>query len=176
MMSEQKTNPMSTIVIDKVVINIGVGAAGEHLNKAAKVIELLTHHKPVFTKAEKTIRDFNIRKGLSIGAKVTLRKDDAYKFLKEAFYAKDYKIPVYSFDRQGNAYFGITDYTDFKGMKYDPDIGIFGMDIAIVFRRLGGYRISKRRINPKHIPNKIRITKEESMKFLEDNFNVKIVR
>ncbi len=53
MMSEQKTNPMSTIVIDKVVINIGVGAAGEHLNKAAKVIELLTHHKPVFTKAEK---------------------------------------------------------------------------------------------------------------------------
>ncbi|HIH60263.1 MAG TPA: 50S ribosomal protein L5, partial [Ferroplasma sp.] len=145
-MMSKTENPMRKITIDKVVINIGVGAAGERLTKAAKVIELLTHHKPVITSARKTIRDFNIRKGLNIGVKVTLRKDDAYKFLKEAFYAKDYKIPVYSFDKQGNAYFGITDYTDFKGMKYDPDIGIFGMDIAIVLKRAGGYRLPRRRI------------------------------
>ncbi len=176
MMSEKTANQMTKIVIDKVVINIGVGAAGERLTKASRVIELLTHHKPVITKSEKTIRDFNIRKGLSIGVKVTLRKDDAYKFLKEAFYAKDYKIPVYSFDKQGNAYFGITDYTDFKGMKYDPDIGIFGMDIAIVLKRLGGYRLSKRRISKKSIPSRIRVSKDESIKFLEENFEAKIIR
>ncbi len=175
MMSEKTGNPMTKLVIDKVMINIGVGAAGERLTKASKVIELLTHHKPVITKSEKTIRDFNIRKGLSVGVKVTLRKDDAYKFLKEAFYAKDYKIPIYSFDKQGNAYFGITDYTDFKGMKYDPDIGIFGMDIAIVLKRSGGYRLSKRRISKKGIPNKIRVTKDESVKFLEENFGAKII-
>ena len=175
-MMSKTENIMRKISIDKVVINIGVGAAGERLNKATKVIELLTGHKPVITIAKKTIRDFNIRKGLSIGAKVTLRKDDAYKFLKEAFYAKDYKIPVYSFDGQGNAYFGITDYTDFKGMKYDPDIGIFGMDIAIVLKRAGGYRLPRRRIGSKGIPNSIGISKEESIKFLEENFNAQIVR
>jgi large subunit ribosomal protein L5 len=167
---------MRKIAIDKVVINIGVGAAGERLTKAAKVIELLTNHKPVVTSAKKTIRDFNIRKGLNIGVKVTLRKDDAYKFLKEAFYAKDFKIPVYSFDKQGNAYFGITDYTDFKGMKYDPDIGIFGMDIAIILKRAGGYRLPRRRIKSKSIPNSIVISKEETISFLEENFNAQIVR
>ncbi len=176
MMSEKTENPMTEIVIDKVVINIGVGAAGERLNKAAKVIELLTKHKPVVTSAGKTIRDFNIRKGLNIGVKVTLRKGNAYNFLKEAFFAKDYKLPVYSFDKQGNAYFGVTDYTDFKGMKYDPDIGIFGMDVAIVLKKAGGYRISKRRISRKTVPSKIRVKKDESIKFLEDNFNVKIIR
>ncbi|AGO61128.1 50S ribosomal protein L5 [Ferroplasma acidiphilum] len=175
-MMSKTDNPMRKIAIDKVVINIGVGAAGERLTKATKVIELLTGHKPVITSAKKTIRDFNIRKGLNIGAKVTLRKDDAYKFLKEAFYAKDYKIPVYSFDKQGNAYFGITDYTDFKGMKYDPDIGIFGMDIAIILKRAGGYRLPRRRIAPKSIPRSIGISKEETIQFLEENFNAQIVR
>jgi large subunit ribosomal protein L5 len=175
-MMSKTDNPMRKISIDKVVINIGVGAAGERLTKATKVIELLTNHKPVITSAKKTIRDFNIRKGLNIGAKVTLRKDDAYKFLKEAFYAKDYKIPVYSFDKQGNAYFGITDYTDFKGMKYDPDIGIFGMDIAIILKRAGGYRLPRRRIERKSIPKSIGIGKEETIKFLEENFNAQIVR
>ena len=175
-MMSKTENPMRKITIDKVVINIGVGAAGERLTKAAKVIELLTHHKPVITSARKTIRDFNIRKGLNIGVKVTLIKDDAYKFLKEAFYAKDYKIPVYSFDKQGNAYFGITDYTDFKGMKYDPDIGIFGMDIAIVLKRAGGYRLPRRRIKSKRIPKSIGISKEETINFLEENFNAQIVR
>ncbi|MEM0139342.1 MAG: 50S ribosomal protein L5 [Ferroplasma sp.] len=175
-MMNKTESPMRNIVINKVVINIGVGAAGERLTKAAKVLELLTGHKPTYTSASKTIRDFNIRKGLNIGVKVTLRKDDAYKFLVEAFYAKDYKIPVYSFDRQGNAYFGITDYTDFKGMKYDPDIGIFGMDIAIVLKRAGGYRLPKRRINSKPIPKNIGISKEEAINFLEENFKAKIIR
>jgi large subunit ribosomal protein L5 len=175
MMSETE-NSMRKIAIDKVVINIGVGAAGERLTKATKVLELLTGHKPVLTSSRKTIRDFNIRKGLNIGAKVTLRKDDAYKFLKEAFYAKDYKIPVYSFDKQGNAYFGITDYTDFKGMKYDPDIGIFGMDIAIVLKRAGGYRLPRRRIRSRSIPKSIGIGKEEAIHFLEENFQAQIIR
>ena len=174
-MMQTTENVMREIVIDKVVVNIGVGAAGERLNRAARVLEILTHHKPTFTSAKRTVRDFNIRKGLNIGVKVTLRKDDAVSFLKEAFYAKDYKIPVYSFDKNGNAYFGISDYTDFKGMKYDPDIGIFGMDIAIVFKRRGGYRIEKRRIKRMHIPKKMRISKEETIKYLQENFNVKII-
>ncbi|MCL4328791.1 MAG: 50S ribosomal protein L5 [Candidatus Thermoplasmatota archaeon] len=163
------------VVIDKVTLNIGVGQAGDRLAKAARILETLTGHKPVQTISEKTIRDFNIRKGLPIGVKVTLRKKDAEDFLKRAFEAKGNKMSSYSFDRQGNAYFGIPDYTDFVGMKYDPEIGIFGMDVAVVLKRRMGYRISRRRINRKHLPNAIRVTKEESIKFLKERFKVNTV-
>lgn len=166
---------MSDLVIDKVVLNIGVGQAGDRLSKASQVLEMLTSHKPTMTVAKGTVRDFNIRKGLTIGVKVTLRKKDAEEFLERALFAKDYRIPSYSFDKQGNAYFGIPDYTDFKGMKYDPDIGIFGMDVAVVFKRRGGYRVKLRRIARKSIPSSIRVTKEESSRYLQDRFKVRLV-
>ncbi len=169
-------NEMEEIGIDKVVVNIGVGQAGDRLNKASQVLKMLTGHKPANTVARKSVRDFNIRKGLPIGVKVTLRRKDAEEFLKKALFVKDYKIPEYSFDRAGNAYFGISDHTDFKGMKYDPDIGIFGMDVAIVLKRRGGYRISRRRIKRSNVPNKIMVKKEEAIDFLQKNFNVTIVR
>ncbi len=168
-------NPMEEVIIDKVVVNIGVGQAGDRLNKAVKVLELVTNKKPVLTTSSSTVRDFNIRKGLTIGAKVTLRKNDAAEFLKRAFYAKGNRITSYSFDMHGNAYFGISDYTDFQGMKYDPEIGIFGMDVAIVMKRRGGYRVSKRRIGRKSVPAGIRVTKEETMEYLKDKFGVTTV-
>lgn len=174
--TEGKTNPMLDLVLDKVVLNIGVGQAGDRLTKAVKVLEMLTKHKPVLTTSNKTVRDFNIRKGLQIGAKVTLRGDDAADFLKRALYARDYKIPHYSFDRQGNAYFGIPDYTEFEGLKYDPDIGIFGLDVAVVIKRKGGFRIHRRKIGAKKLPALMRIPREDSMKFLSDSFKVQVIR
>ncbi|WMT49691.1 MAG: 50S ribosomal protein L5 [Thermoplasmatales archaeon] len=168
-------NPMREITIDKVVINIGVGQAGDRLNKAVKVIEMLTGHKPVMTTSKKTVREFNLRKGLTIGAKVTLRKADAEKFLKEALYAREYKFPHYSVDKQGNAYFGVSEYTDFKGMKYDPEIGIFGMDVAVVLKRRGGFRNSKRNIRKQNLSSKLFITKEETLKFLKEKFEVEVI-
>ena len=75
-----KENPMREVMIEKVVVNIGVGQAGERLNKAMKVIEMLTNHKPVLTTGKKTVREFNLRKGLTIGTKVTLRGEDVIKF------------------------------------------------------------------------------------------------
>lgn len=169
-------NPMSEIAVDKVVVNIGVGQAGDRLNKAARVLEMITDHKPVFTTSRRTIRDFNIRKGLQIGAKVTLRKKDAEEFLKKALDAREYKIQHYSFDSQGNAYFGIADYTDFEGMKYDPDIGIFGLDVAVVLKRKGGYRLSRRKVGASHLSHRIRIPREEAMSFMETAFKVKVLR
>ncbi len=168
-------NQMQEIIIDKVVVNIGVGQTGDRLNKAVKVLEMLTDRKPALTSAKKSVRDFNIRPGLTIGAKVTLRRDEAEVFLKKAFYAKDFKIAAYSFDKQGNAYFGIPDYTDFEGLKYDPDIGIFGMDVAVVFKRRGGYRNARRLRQKKPLPVSIRVSKEEAVKFLDEKFGVKTV-
>lgn len=170
-----ETNLMTDITIDKLVVNIGVGQAGERLNKAVRVIEMLTKHKPVLTTSDRTVREFNLRKGLTIGAKVTLRKADAERFLKEALYAREYKFPHYSVDKQGNAYFGISEYTDFKGMKYDPEIGMFGMDVAVVLKRKGGARNSKRNIRKQKASSKLAITKEETLKFLTEKFNVQVI-
>ncbi|MGP6219836.1 50S ribosomal protein L5 [Caldiplasma sukawensis] len=172
---DTKANKMRDIVIDKVVVNIGVGQAGERINKAMTVVEMLTGQKPVFTYAKRTVREFNVRKGLNIGVKVTLRGKRAEEFLHKAFFAKDYKFPEYSIDKQGNAYFGISDYTDFEGIKYDPEIGIFGMDIAIVLKRRGGYRIKRRKIRTQALPKRELISREETEEFLRNNFKVQVI-
>ncbi len=174
-MNEKKIkNPMREVLLDKLVINMGVGEGGEKLRKAEKVIEILTHRKNVRLHAKKTIRDFGIRKGLPIGIKVTLRGKDAEDFLRRALWVKGFKVPNYSFDSQGNLNFGISDYTEFEGVKYDPDIGIFGMDINVVFKRRG-YRVAKRRIKRAKIPARHRVTREETMNFMREKFNIEIL-
>ncbi len=171
-MSEE--NPMREVLIDKVVINIGVGEGGEKLRKAEKVIEILTGSKPVHLQSKKTIRDFNIRKGLPIGVKVTLRGKKAEDFLKRALWVRDFKVPNYSFDAHGNLNFGLSDYTEFEGAKYDPDIGIFGMDISVVFMRRG-YRVARRRLKKKRISSKHRVKRDEAMQYMREKFNLNIL-
>ena len=77
------------------------------------------------------------------------------------------------FDAQGNVSFGIREHIDIPGMRYDPDIGIFGMNLSITFEK-PGYRIKRRKIQKKSIPKRHRITPEETMKFMEEKFNVTI--
>ncbi len=171
-MSEE--NPMREILIDKVVINIGVGEGGEKLRKAEKVIEILTGEKPVHRQSKKTIRDFNIRKGLPIGVMVTLRGKKAEDFLRRALWVRDFKVPNYSFDAQGNLNFGLSDYTEFEGVKYDPDIGIFGMDISVVFKRRG-YRVARRRLKKTKVSAKHRVKRDEAMQYMRERFNLNIL-
>ena len=178
-MSEGKgkatANPMRDIIVDKIVINIGVGEAGEKLSRAEKVLTLLTDHKITQTKSRTTNKDLGIRDGMAIGCKVTLRKEAAPEFLKKAFWVKENRIYDYSFDREGNFTFGVSDYTDFQGMKYDPDIGIFGMDISVVLKRRGGKRVRTRRRSPGDIPPIHKIGREEAMEFVKQNFGVEVV-
>ena len=172
--NNKKLNPMCEIGIEKVVVNIGVGEAGDKLIRAEKVLELLTHRKPVRTISRTTNRDLGIRKKMPIGCKVTLRKALATEFLKNAFWVKDNRITGYSFDHEGNFSLGIPDYTDFEGMKYDPEIGIFGMDISVTMKRQGT-RISKRKLHRKKLPKKIRITPDEVKTFVKSQFNIEVI-
>ena len=167
-------NAMREIRIEKVVVNIGVGEAGERLVKAQKVLEMVTGHKSVQTTSRTINRDWGIRKGMPLGCKVTLRGDDATAFLKRALPIREMRVPVYSFDKEGNMSFGITDYTDFDGMKYDPEIGIYGMDINVVLRR-GGNRITKRALLKRSIPKSHRVDRDEAIQYMKDNFNVQVV-
>ncbi len=160
--------------IEKVTINIGVGEAGERLKKAETVLQKITSHKPIQTLSKTTNKDWSIRERMPIGCKVTLRGKDAEQFLKNALQTRENKMSDYSFDDQGNLSFGIPDHTLFKDQKYDPNIGIFGMDISITVQR-AGYRIKRRRIGRKKIPQRHKVTKEETIEFFTKEFNVEVV-
>jgi len=160
--------------IEKITINIGVGEAGERLKKAETVLQNITKHKPVETLSKTTNKDWSIRKQMPIGCKVTLRRKEADEFLKEALSTRQNKMSDYSFDEQGNLAFGIPDHTIFKSQKYDPNIGIFGMDICITMEK-PGFRVKRRNIARGKIPQKHRVTKEETMEFFSKQFNVEVV-
>ena len=165
---------MRDLHVEKVVGNIGVGEAGERLVKAEKVLEMVTGQKPVETISKTVNRDLGIRQGMPLGCKVTLRGDVAEDFVRKALVIREMRVPVYSFDPEGNMSFGITDYTDFDGMKYDPEIGIFGMDISVVLRRPGN-RITKRALLKRRIPKDHRVGRDEAIQFMKDKFKVEVV-
>lgn len=167
-------NPMLKPRIDKVVVNISVGKSGEPLEKASKVLKDLTGQTPCKIKAKKTIRDFGIRRGEPMACIVTLRKQKAVEFLKKVLHVVDYKIPKSCFDRHGNLAFGIKEHIEIPGVKYDPEIGIFGMDICVSLRR-SGWRVKNRRRGKAKIGSSHVLTPEESMVFVKDMLGVEIV-
>jgi large subunit ribosomal protein L5 len=168
------TNPHRAIRVVKIVVNAGVGQSGEARTKAEKVLLMITHQKPVATRSHATNRDFGIREGQEIGAKVTLRGEAAVEFLKRAFEARDRQLDAESIDRNGNFSFGIADYTDFTGMKYDPAIGIHGMDIAVELGR-AGMRLRERRVQSRALPRTLRSTRDETRQFLTGVFGVTLL-
>ena len=167
-------NAMREIHIEKVTVNIGVGEAGERLVKAQKVLEMVTGQKSVQTMSKSVNRDLGIRVGMPLGCKVTLRGDSAEGFLQRALPIRERRIYAYSFDREGNMSFGISDYTDFDGMKYDPEIGIFGMDISVVLRRTGN-RITQRALVKRKIPKSHRVDRDEAIQYMKENYEIEVV-
>jgi len=173
-------NPMRRIRLEKVVVNIGVGEPGERLEKAEtilrRIVKVVTgaDAKPVRTIAKKKIPKWGIRPGLAIGVKVTLRGDVAEKFLRAAFDAVGNRISEKSFDRQGNFSFGIREYIDLPGVKYDPSIGIFGMDVCVSLER-PGYRVKRRKVRRAKVGKNHLIARDEAIAFVKEKFGVEVV-
>jgi len=167
----KKSNPMREILIEKVTVNMGVGGPGNRLENAKKLLKTLTGKTPEETTAKKRNPVFKIRKGLPIGARVTLRGKDAEEFLKKALASRKNHISKRNFDNQGNFAFGVKEYIDFPGAKYDPDIGMVGFDVCVTVKRRG-YSVKKRRINPSRVGKEHVITKDEGIQFAVDNFGV----
>ncbi|MDD5339875.1 MAG: 50S ribosomal protein L5 [Candidatus ainarchaeum sp.] len=165
---------MRDILIEKVTVNIGVGAPGERLDHAKGLLSRLAgNRKPVETVAKRREPVFKLRKGMAIGTKVTLRGGDAKSFLEKAFAARRKMIKESNFDKQGNFAFGVPEYIDFPGAKYDPAIGMFGFDVCVSLVR-PGRRVSLRRLRPATIGKGHRISREEAMEFVKSSFGVKI--
>lgn len=167
-------NPMRRPRLEKVVINVGVGEGGEKLLKAEKVLQMVTGRKPVRTLARVANREWALKPGSPIGAKVTLRGEPARQFLKKALDVRNNQVPWYNFDDAGNLNFGLADYTDFPGMKYDPDIGIYGMNVTAVIVRPGN-RIRERRLLRAKPGAKHRMDREEATAWVAKEFGVTVV-
>jgi large subunit ribosomal protein L5 len=164
---------MKRINVHKVVINIGVGRSGEPIDKAKNALLELTNQQPAVRGAKKTVRDFGIHKGEPIGVIVTLRRESAIEFVKRIIAAKQNVLKASSFDNYGNISLGIHEHIDIPGTKYNPDIGIFGMDVNIVLNR-PGYRIARKSRRSAKIGKTHRINREEAVEFFKQEYGAEV--
>jgi large subunit ribosomal protein L5 len=127
--------------LEKIVVNVGAGAAVDNKGLLEKVVADLTvicGQKPVITKAKKSIAGFKLREGNAIGVKVTLRGDQMWEFFDRLVTLaipriRDFRgLPTKSFDGRGNYTFGVTEQLIFPEIDYDKVDASRGMDITIV--------------------------------------------
>ena len=173
-MSQQTQNSMKKISLAKVVLNMGVGKSGEPIEIGKKALEQITGKKPNARNAKKSQRDWGVRKGEPIGIAVTVRGNDATELLKRLLVAKDNQIEERIFDNEGNLSFGLKEHIDIPEIKYDPKIGILGLEVSISLER-PGFSVKLRSQRKTKVGKNHRITKNETIKFLTEEFGVKIV-
>jgi large subunit ribosomal protein L5 len=133
-------NRMQIPVLDKVVINMGIGegvADRKKVDAAAADLALISGQKPVVTKARKSIATYKLRDGQAIGCKVTLRKARMYEFLDRLINialprVRDFRgLNPKSFDGRGNYTLGIKEHIVFPEIDYDKTAEVWGMDITV---------------------------------------------
>ena len=173
-MSQKTENSMKKIFLSKVVLNMGVGKSGEPIEIGKKTLSQITGKKPNSRTAKKSQRDWGVRKGEPIGVAVTVRDNDAIELLKRLLVAKDNKINGRSIDNEGNVSFGIKEHIDIPGIKYDPKIGILGLEVAVSLVR-SGFNVRLRSKNKSKVGKNHRIYKDDTIKFLTENFGVQVV-
>ena len=168
-----RVRSMRDLVIGKVVVNITVGASGEPLDRAMTILANLTDQKSIQRRAKQTIRTWGGRRNDPIACMVTLRRERAEALLKKTFPAVGNRINPRSFDMQGNFAFGIREHIDIPGQRYDPNLGIVGMDIMATVER-PGYRVTRKRRAKSRMSQSHKVTREESIEFIKRSFGVEV--
>ncbi len=134
-------NVMEVPKLEKVIINMGVGEAKENqkvLESAVSDMTIISGQKPILTRAKKSIANFKIRENMSIGCKVTLRKQKMYEFADKLMNialprVRDFRgVSDKSFDGRGNYSLGIKEQLIFPEIEYDKIDKVRGMDIIFV--------------------------------------------
>jgi large subunit ribosomal protein L11e len=164
-----KSLSMRKIRIEKLIVNICVGESGDKLTKASRVLKELTDQEPVFSVARLTVRTFGIRRNEKIAVHVTVRGKKAEEILNKGLAVLEYEMKDRNFSTSGNFGFGVQEHIDL-GLKYDPSVGIYGMDFYIVLSR-PGFRVSKRKRMNNAIGVNHRITKDDAKKWFITSMN-----
>ncbi|MDD4353313.1 MAG: 50S ribosomal protein L5 [Candidatus Nanoarchaeia archaeon] len=170
---DKKLNKMKEIKIEKLTLNIGVGEAGDKLEKAFSLLKILSGKTPIKTVTNKRIPKWNVRPGTGIGTKVTLRTNYE-ELLKRLLLSREYTLKKSCFDNYGNISFGVDEYVHIPGVKYDPKMPMFGLNATITLKR-AGYRIRDRRLNKQRIPKNHRVNQNEAIDFFKNKYEVKVV-
>jgi large subunit ribosomal protein L5 len=166
-------NAMRALRVGKVVVNISVGTSGEPLDNAMTILKQLTGQQPCQRAAKQTIRSFNLRKKEPMACVVTLRGAPADAFLRKALQAVENTLKPKSFDKHGNFAFGIKEHIDIPGTRYDPKLGITGMDVMVTVER-PGYSVAHRKRHQAKVGTRHRVTPEESVRFATESYGVKM--
>jgi large subunit ribosomal protein L5 len=133
-------NPLEVPMIDKIVLNMGVGEAVNDTKKvtaAAADLALIAGQKPIITRARKAIATFKVRENMPIGVKVTLRKTRMYEFLDRLVTialprVRDFRgLSPKSFDGRGNYALGIKEHIVFPEVDYDKTESVLGLDVVV---------------------------------------------
>merc|ERR1712002_282453 len=166
---EKSKNIMRDVHVSKLCLNICVGESGDKLTRVAKVLESLTGQKPVFSKARYTVRSFGIRRNEKIAVHCTVRGPKAEEILEKGLKVREYELKKGNFSDHGNFGFGINEHIDL-GIKYDPSMGIYGMDFYVILARPGyGVRYRRKRKSKVGFPH--RLVKEDGMRWFQQQYD-----
>jgi len=163
----KENNKMREVLIDKVTVNIGVGEGGEELDKARQILKMLTKTNNVKTICKVKLPTWGIRPGLPIGCKTTIRGKAAEEFLIWTLKAKENKLSKKCFTKEGNFSYGVKEYLDLPGSKYDPNLGIRGFDVCVNLKRKG-YRVKLRKFNKAKIGKNHVVSKDDAINFVKE--------
>jgi large subunit ribosomal protein L5 len=165
---------MRKIRVGKVVVNIGLGKSGEAIERGKRVLEQVTGQRPAQTRAKRSIRDFGTHEGEPIGVMVTVRGEKTGPLLEKLLAAREKKLQESSFDPRGSVSFGIKEHIEIPGTRYDPEIGILGMNVSALLER-PGFGVARRSRRTSRVGRAHLISREEAIQYFKDNFGVTVL-
>lgn len=161
-------NIMRKLRLEKVTLNCGAGTEPHKIDKCLRLLELISGMKPKTIVTNKRIPAFGVRPGLRLGCKVTIRGKNKMELLKRLLEAVGNKLSPKQIN-PGSFAFGIREYIEIPQVAYQREIGLLGLDVCVTFTRPGA-SVERKKINKGKIPMRNKITKEETIKFMEENF------